>query len=74
MTGHEYQKIIDRLGLSQIASARFFGVSDKTAQRWISEKHRIPPAVSMLLRSMVHYGLTPDNVMAIARRDRVASR
>ena len=71
MTGEQYRNAIDHLGMTQVGSARFFDVSASTARKWIGEKHPIPAAVSMLLTVMMHYSLTPQNVIAL--EDRVAS-
>jgi hypothetical protein len=71
MTGDDYRHAIDHLGMTQVGSARFFGVNDKTPRRWISGEHPIPCAVSMLLRVMVRHHLTPHHVLAL--EDRVAS-
>ena len=73
MTGEQYQHAIDRLGMSQVGSARFFDVAERTPRKWIADVHPIPMAVEMLLYVMMHYSLTPENVMHIAHRDRVAS-
>jgi hypothetical protein len=70
MTGEQYQNAIDHLGMTQVGSARFFGVAETTPRRWISGKLIVPRANAMLLRVMLHYSLTPDNVLAL--EDRVA--
>ena len=72
MTGEQYQNAIDHIGMTQVGSARFFGVHERTPRRWISGSLTIPSAVAMLLRVMIHYSLTPDNVLHIAQQDRVA--
>jgi hypothetical protein len=65
VTGEEYQEAIDALKMSQVGSARFFNVAESTPRRWISEVHPIPTPVSMVLKTMVHLGLTPREVLAI---------
>ena len=71
MSGDQYKSAVERLGMTQVGSARFFGVADTTSRRWISGKMIIPPAVSMLLAVMLEYQLTPHQVIAL--EDRVAS-
>ena len=72
MTGDQYQQAIDHLGMTQVGSARFFGVDESTPRRWISGKRRpIPRAVSMLLRVMIKHELDPLYVLAL--EDNVAS-
>ena len=69
MNGDELQEAIDRLGMSQVGAARFLGHNDSTVRRWIAGKFPIPHTVAMLLRVMVRYRLTPDNVLSLVRRD-----
>jgi hypothetical protein len=58
----EYQKAIDALGLSQVGASRFFGVSPNTSPRWARGETPVHPAVAKLLRVMLHYKLTPEDV------------
>lgn len=62
MTGKQYRKAIDALGLSQVGASKFFGVSTKTSPRWARGEAPVHPAVAMLLRVMLRYKLTPDEV------------
>jgi hypothetical protein len=73
MTGKEYRQAIAQLRMTQVGSARFFGVDASQARRWISGARSIPPAVEMLLLVMIRCGLSPHDVLDIANRDRVAS-
>jgi hypothetical protein len=72
MTGEQYQHAIDKLGMTQVGSSRFFDIAERTPRKWIKGTSPIPAAVEMLLCVMMHYSLTPENVMHIAHRDRVA--
>ena len=66
MTGDQYQKAIDHLGMTQVGSARFLGVDESTPRRWISGKRRpIPRPVAMLLRVMIHHKLDPLHVLEL---------
>jgi recombinational DNA repair protein (RecF pathway) len=65
MTGEEYREAIDTLKMTQVGSARFFGVAETTVRRWIAEQLDAPLAVVMLLKVMVHLGLTPNDVIDI---------
>jgi len=65
MTGEQFLEAITALRMTQEGSARFLGVNHKTPQRWISEKHPIPHAVSMLLRVMLQHNLTPHYVLSL---------
>lgn len=62
MTGEQYKQAIDDLGMTQVGSARFFGVNASTARRWISGGLKIPRAVSTLLHVMIDYGLDPEEI------------
>ena len=68
MTGEQYRHAIEHLGMSQVGSARFLGVSKSTPRKWISEKHPIPLAVTMLLCVMVAEELSPRHVIATTKR------
>jgi DNA-binding transcriptional regulator YiaG len=65
MTGEQYQDAIDRLGMTQVGSARFFRVDHSTVRRWIAGNHEVPEAISLLLRVMIAAELTPHHVLAI---------
>lgn len=56
----EFQSTIDRLGYSQVAISRLFGVTDRTGRRWASGEVQVPIAVQMILRRMLNDGLTVD--------------
>jgi plasmid maintenance system antidote protein VapI len=71
MTGDEYEKAIEMLGLTQVAAARFLGVDDTTSRRWIADKHPIPDSTAMLLRVMIRYRLTPKSVTALMKKELV---
>jgi len=51
MTGDQYRKAIERLGLSQGAAAAMLGVSPRTGRLWIANGP--PQPVAMLLRLML---------------------
>ena len=68
MTGLECRDAIVSVGLSQVAAARFFRVDDSTVRRWLAEKLAIPEAVVMLLRVMLHFHLSPEDIERITRR------
>ena len=65
MTGDDYKKAITVLKMTQVGSARFFGVNDRTVRFWISGRSPVPRVVSMLLRVMVELNLDPMHVLAL---------
>lgn len=48
MTAKQYRAAIAKLGLSQRAAAKFFGVNERTSRRWA--KDGAPSVVEMLLQ------------------------
>jgi len=65
MTGEQYLSATEELGMSQIGSARFFGVDYSTVRRWVAGTSPVPDAVAYLLRVMMKTELTPHHVQAI---------
>ena len=51
MNGAEFQKAIERLGLTQVGAAKFLGVNETTSRRWIANRHPVPPPVAMFITS-----------------------
>jgi len=68
MNGTELRGVIERLGLTQVGTARFLGYNDSTIRKWIADRNSIPIPVEMLLRVMLKHSLTPDNVVALVKR------
>jgi DNA-binding transcriptional regulator YiaG len=62
MTSLQYREAIRKLGLSQLAAARFLGVSPRTSQGWALGQSPVNEAAAKLLRLMVRLGLKPSNV------------
>jgi hypothetical protein len=68
MNGDEYAKAIERLDLTQVEAARFLGVDDTTSRRWVADRSPVPRAVTMLLRLMIRYRLSPDHVQTLVAK------
>ena len=62
MTPKQYQAAIDRLGLSQRASAALVGVNERQVRKWVAGEARIPEAVGKLLRLMIRLEVDPADV------------
>jgi hypothetical protein len=58
----EYRKAIEAVGLSQVKASEFFGVDRKTSPRWARGETPVPEAVAKLLRVMIHYKLSPEEI------------
>lgn len=63
MTADAYRDAINRLGLSQIESARIFRVNERTARRWALGEQPVPRAVEIALTLMVRYRVKPSRFM-----------
>lgn len=72
MTHEEFRAAIDKIGLSQVATARLFGAGDRTARRWASGENDVPLSVAIVLRLMLKHGITPEEIEKIARGKRRA--
>lgn len=74
MTGDQCRRAILRVGMTQVAAAKFLGVDDSTVRRWLTDKLTVPTAVALLLSVMARLHLSADDVMQMSRRAvRVAS-
>ena len=70
MNGTELRGVIEQLGMTQVGTARFLGHNASTIRKWISNRNPVPLPTEMLLRVMLKYSLTPDNVQAMVKRKR----
>jgi len=59
MTGRQFKTIIKQLGMTQAGAARFLGVAERTARRYITGEMKIPVACVLLLRGMVEFDELP---------------
>jgi len=59
MTPRQFKITIKMLGMTQAASARYLGVSERTAHRYVSGEAEVPASVALLLRSLIHHGEVP---------------
>jgi plasmid maintenance system antidote protein VapI len=59
MTPGQYKNIIARLGLTQAASARVLGRSERTVHRYVAGEVPVHTAEALLLRAMVEFNVTP---------------
>jgi hypothetical protein len=54
------------MSASKRGASHFFGVTERTLGRWIVEDYIARP-VAMVLEMMIQKGLTPEEVLTIAR-------
>lgn len=57
MTPAAFRATIERLGLSQLAAARLFGIDGRTCRRYIRGDLKIPPPIARLLAYIERYGV-----------------
>jgi DNA-binding transcriptional regulator YiaG len=62
MTKNQYRKAIEAIGLSQVKASDFFQVSRKTSPRWARGEAPVPGAVAKLLRIMIKFNISPEEV------------
>lgn len=66
MTGTEFERIRDRLALTQTDMARMFGVETRTVRRWGSGESLVPVTTAMILRILLKYRIDPGAAFKIA--------
>jgi plasmid maintenance system antidote protein VapI len=49
MTGRELASRLDRLDISRLNLATMLGVTERSVERWVSERHPIPPMVASVV-------------------------
>jgi hypothetical protein len=60
MTGHQYKRAIEILGMNQLKAGRWLGVSPRTAQNYAKDG---PPApIAKLLRAWIRLELDPKEL------------
>lgn len=59
MTPRQFERTIKALGLSQAASGRFLGHSERQMRRYVTGEAKVPEAEALLLRSMLAHGEVP---------------
>jgi DNA-binding transcriptional regulator YiaG len=67
MDGEEFDRIITRFNLSQIAAAYFLGADPRTVRKWIAGDLIIPQPVAALLRLMRAKHISPYHAARAAR-------
>ena len=65
MTANQYRAALSRLGLTQVAAARLFGVNAATSRRWAAGG--VSGATVILLRLLLAGKITPDDIASAAR-------
>lgn len=68
MGAAEFCETIAELGLSILATGRFFGIHPRTAMRWAHGDSAVSNEASILLRLMLRAKMSPAHVRAIVDR------
>ena len=66
MTADRLRDIIEELGLSQNALARFLQVDPRTVRRWALDELPVPISVVLALELMIKYKVSPERAYIIA--------
>jgi DNA-binding transcriptional regulator YiaG len=76
MTGREFEKCRELMGLSKAQIAALFGVEDRTIRRWVSGQSEIPISIAMVLRLLSKHQIEPTDAyrLATGRQLKVAKR
>jgi hypothetical protein len=62
MTPDQFRSAIAKLGLSQERAGLWLGVSARQGQRYATGDAPIPDGFAKLLRLVIRFGLTPEDV------------
>lgn len=62
MTPSQFQKAIDRLGLTQAGMARMIGSDPRTARHYAAGTRAVPECVAILLRLMLAGKITEQDI------------
>jgi len=62
MTPTQFRDAIDKVGLSQVGTARLLGTDPRTARRWALGESDIPDSVAILLRLLVTKKITTKDI------------
>ena len=62
MTSTQYKAAIKALGLSQVAAAKWLGISKRTSQAYAIGEYPVPQAIAMLLRLCRDRKIKPEDV------------
>lgn len=65
ITALQYERLIAKLGLSQVKAGKFLGFAPRTSRRIVAGEADLPLAAAKLLRLMVNVGMMPADVDAI---------
>ncbi|MCA6108140.1 hypothetical protein [Bradyrhizobium cenepequi] len=70
MTGQEFDAALDKVGLSQRSAGRsgIFGVGDRQIRKWVANESAIPESAANLIRIMIKYKISPEDVEKLAER------
>jgi transcriptional regulator with XRE-family HTH domain len=66
MTADRLREIIEKLGSSQNALARFLQVDPRTMRRWALDELPVPVSVALALELMIKFKVSPERAYAIA--------
>jgi DNA-binding transcriptional regulator YiaG len=60
MSGAQYIKAIEQLGLTRLDAATLLGIDEKTHRRWRDDERTVPGPVARFLRYLIATGKTGE--------------
>lgn len=65
ISAERFAKLLDRLGLSQRAAARFLGIDERMARHFVAGTKPVDPRTAMLLELMVKQKVSPQDALRL---------
>jgi transcriptional regulator with XRE-family HTH domain len=69
MPSAELRELIQSLGLTQAAAAKFVGVEPRTLKRWLAGGAPVPHSVILLLRIVDRLRLSPEDMALLLKAE-----
>lgn len=62
ITARQYRKFLEALDISRARAGKMLGLDERTSRRYANDISRVPDPVNIVLRLMLKYKLTPDDI------------
>jgi plasmid maintenance system antidote protein VapI len=66
MTADRFNECLAKLGMTQVAAAKFVGKHQRTIGRWVQGAELVPKDIAILFEVMVKLDLTPEQTIELA--------
>ena len=68
MTARQFEIAIEKLGLSQVASAQLVGHDPRSARRWVADERKVPATVEIVMRLLLARKIKPNDLEEVMRQ------